>query len=546
MDVAGADTHPGALKTTHVLRRGLWIILASTALVTTAAISMSLRQPDRYRDSAEVLLTYENLASALPGFQDLSRVSQEPARIAKTQTRIAMSPIVAKRVAAAQPIPGLTADEAIRAISVSPAPDSDIMSFQATWGDGPGATALASEFARQYVQYRQKLDTASLVAARKELARRIAELRASNIESPALFAKLVDQEQQLRTMEALRTANASVLRDAKDARQVQPTPQRNAVLGAVLGLMLGIALAFARDALDTRVKSAQEIGERLRLPLLGHILPRPRTLRTSNSLVMLSNRTGSEAEAFRILRTNLDFMNHDRGARSIVVTSALDREGKSTIVANLAIALMRAGRHVVLVDLDLRHPSVGRLFGIGDDAPGVTSVARGTTSLRTALRPVLGGDLDFGGSASNGKPNGAGPTNETAGEPSGSLTVLTSGPTPPDPGEFIATAGVPGMLRELAEQFEFVLVDTAALLSIGDTMALTASVDAMIVVVRLGLVKRSTLEELRRALHTCPTVKLGYVVTGAEIEERSGYGGYDEYSPANDHARTPSEEDALV
>ena len=115
--------------------------------------------------------------------------------------------------------------------------------------------------------------------------------------------------------------------------------------------------------------------------------------------------------------------------------------------------------------------------------------------------------------------NGAGPTGGT-----GVLKVLASGPVPRDPGEVVSSKRLTAVLEQLAESFDFVLVDTPPLLSVGDTMALSAHVDAMITVARLNMLRRPSLAELARALATCPTIQLGVVVTGAETEPGYGYG----------------------
>jgi Mrp family chromosome partitioning ATPase len=110
--------------------------------------------------------------------------------------------------------------------------------------------------------------------------------------------------------------------------------------------------------------------------------------------------------------------------------------------------------------------------------------------------------------------------------PEGVLKVLVAGDPPPDPGEFISTASLGRVLDELVEAFDLVLIDSPPLLSVGDAAALSMKVDAMVVIARLKVVKRSTLQELSRALQTCGTSQLGYVATGAELEEGYGDGGY--------------------
>jgi succinoglycan biosynthesis transport protein ExoP len=523
VDSLGGQSYPTALRGLGIVRRRKWSILLMAALVAGTAVGLSMRQAPLYQASSQVLLKYQNLASGLTGIQDLSTVYQDPARIAETQTQIAMSPAVAQRVVRKARIRGLTPGLFQSISSVTAEPSSDILDFTVTHGDPEIAQRLASVHARQFILHRLQLDTASLVAARNELTGRIEELRASEFRDSPLVAKLVENEQQLRTMEALQTANASLLRAAEGAFQIQPNPTRNAFLGIVLGLMFGVGLAFLREALDTRVLAAGEVSNRLGLALLARIPVPPRKLRSHNRLAMLADPLGAYAESFRMLRTNVEFMNLERGARSIMITSALEREGKSTTIANLAIAMARAGRNVALVDLDLRRPSLRRFFDLSSGQPGVTSVVLGNTSLSSALVEVL---ADPHKTHIDPKINPLAAEDNGNASRNGVLRVLPSGQLPPDPSAFITSSALSRMLAELEERFDLVLIDTPPLLSVGDTLALGSKVDAMIVVARLNVVRRPTIAELLRALQTCPTVALGCVVTGSELEQDYGYGGY--------------------
>ena len=187
-----------------------------------------------------------------------------------------------------------------------------------------------------------------------------------------------------------------------------------------------------------------------------------------------------------MLRANLEFVNLDRGARSIMVTSALEKEGKSTTVANLAVALARAGQKVALVDLDLRRPAIASFFGIPYSDPGMTNIVVGSSTLEAALvevsrTPMAAADashVDGNGVGSNGS--------------GGVLKVLTSGRIPPNPGELVKAKRLTAALEQLARSFDFVLIDTPPLLSVGDAMALSAHVDAMITVARLRMLRRAS------------------------------------------------------
>lgn len=525
MEGLGGHSHPTALHAIRIVKRGWWIIVLTTVAVAGAAFYQSYRQEPLYSASSQVLLKYQSLASGLTGIQDLSTVYQDPQRVAQTQTQIALSPEVANRVVEAARIRGLTAGAFLGSASVTAATDSDILVFSVTYGDARAAARLATIHAREFIQHRRELDTASLVAAREELRGRITELESTGFEGSPLVARLVESEQQLRTMEALQTANASLLRPASGAAQVQPRTERAVVLGVLLGLMLGVGLAFVRHAFDTRVRSSAEVSDKLRTTLLARIAVPPRKLRRKKRLVMTAIPHGVHAEAFRMLRANLEFVNLDRGARSILVTSALEKEGKSTTVANLALALARAGQKVALVDLDLRRPAIAGFFGIPYSHPGATSVVVGSSTLEQALVEVFRMP-DAGGGVPHDDGNGVGATTSV-----GVLKVLTSGRIPPNPGEFVKAPRLTAALEQLANSFDFVLIDTPPLLSVGDAMTLSSHVDAMITVARLRMLRRPVLTELARAVETCPTIKLGVVVTGAETEPGYGYGyGYYEHS----------------
>ena len=251
-----------------------------------------------------------------------------------------------------------------------------------------------------------------------------------------------------------------------------------------------------------------------------------------------------------MLRTNLDFVTLDTRAKTIMVTSAVEQEGKSTTIANLAVALARAGQRVALVDLDLRRPFLARFFDL--KGPGVTQVALGHATLDDALVQVAITDSrERRRESRNGqvKLNGNGSRESGDGAVAGLLEVLPAGPIPPDPGEFVGTHALAEILAELRERADIVLVDAPPALRVGDAMTLTSKVDGIVVVTRMKIVRRHMLAELARQLASVPTPVLGFVVTDAAGEDESygygygsGYGGYyaRSYEPS-DKAKSVSE-----
>jgi succinoglycan biosynthesis transport protein ExoP len=502
----------------RVVSRRKWVILQAALLVPAAAVLFSLQQSRLYEASSEVLLSRQNLAAALTDTPDVT-LSEDAARLVETQAKLARVPAVAAAALAEAEVIDRTPHQFLDSSKVSGVPNADLLQFAVTDRSPAVAVRLASAYARQFTIYRRQLDTAALERARGEVSERLTALEESGERQSALYATLAEKEQQLRTMEALQTANAFVVRSADEARQVQPRPIRNAILGLAIGIVLGLGLAFLWEALDTRVRSAGEIGEQLGLPLLARVPEPPRRLRKENQLVMLAEPTGIHAEAFRILRTNLELANLARGARTIMVTSAVEAEGKSTTVANLAVAYARAGMRVALVDLNLRRPSLARLFRLDAGRPGLTDVALGNVQLSHAISWIPVSDTPATGISMNGR----GPAANT-------LQLLPAGRAPPGAGEFIGTIDLAYVLERLVEHADLVLIDAPALLHVGDAMTLSGRVDALLIVTRLNVVRRPMLAEVRRALDSSPVARLGFVLTGARLEEANGYGHDSAYS----------------
>jgi Mrp family chromosome partitioning ATPase len=501
-----------------VLRRRKWILLPALVLLPLAALAFSLRQEPLYQASAEVLISRQNLAAALTGVQDPS-LGQQADRLSQTHAELARVPEVAERVLRTTDVADLSANDFLTSSTVSSKPNSDLLLFTVTDPVAADAIALASAYATAYADYRAELDTASIERAREGVRDRMDELERSGERRSALFASLADKEQQLRTLEALQTANVAVVRTATDATQVQPRPVRNVVLGLLLGLGLGVALAFLWEALDTRIRRAEEIERGLQIPLLARLAAPTRRMQKSSRLVMLGDPGGVNAEGFRMLRSNLEFVTLEHEVKVIMVTSAVQQEGKTTTVANLAVALARGGSRVVVVDLDLRRPFLGRFFDVSA-RPGLTEVVLGRAHLEDAIATIAVASTERVQATPLGLSRGNGD-----GELHGVLDVLHAGPLPPDPGEFVGTARLARLIARLREGADIVLIDAPPMLPVGDALTLSRLVDGIVVVARLGVLRRGMLAELARLLRTARARPLGFVITDAESDQDfEGYG----------------------
>jgi Mrp family chromosome partitioning ATPase len=220
-----------------------------------------------------------------------------------------------------------------------------------------------------------------------------------------------------------------------------------------------------------------------------------------------------------------------------MVTSAVPEEGKSLAVANLAIALAHSGKRVALVDLDLRRPSIARLFGVGPGR-GLTDVALNRIDLdgalvRVPLRPT---QAEHGARARTASRR---PTSD--GE-RGELFVLSAGTAPSSPAEFLGTGTVHEILDDLRMRMDYVLVDTPPMLPVSDAAIISRHIDATLVVVRLGRINRSNLRELARELDASHAPKLGFIITGSDpIDFYGTYGSIDDAEPGRpDENHRPS------
>jgi Mrp family chromosome partitioning ATPase len=512
-----------------VLRRRKWIALAAIVLLPVAAVVFSERQEALYQAKAGVLLSSQNLAAQLTGTQSTG-ITLTPDRIAQTQAQVARVSRVAQDTLRRVPGAGLSPGELLARSSVSTEANADVLTFRVTNHDPDLAVRLVNAYAAAYVSYRHRLDTDAIKNALDGVDRRIDELVAVGNEKSALYASLLDRQQTLETMEALQTSNASVIQGAAGVSQTQPRTIRNAILGLLLGVLLGLGLAFLYEALDTRVRSADDVARRLRVPLLARIPAPPRSVRADDGLVMIADPRSHKAEPFRVLRTNLEYVSLESKPKTIVFTSALEAEGKSTTAANVAVALARAGHHVALVDLDLRRPYLDRFFGM-QNAPTLMDVALGRVTVENALVPFT-----FSGTQLPAGANGNGRSRNGGSQATGLLEVLAAGPMPPNPGEFSGSQAMASVLSRLSERASFVIIDAAPLLGVGDTLALSKFVDAIVLVARLNRLRKPVLAEVGRLLDSTPVKVLGFVVTDAEAEEDYGYGygyGYG-YTPSRE------------
>ena len=554
------DYHDGSLRDyVAVLRRQKWIFALGVVLVPTVAVILALTQPRSYEATAQALLTGQDLAGNGNG---VPSVSSDADRFAQTQVNVAQTPIVASQTLRAAHVRDRTAEDLLAHSNVLAKGNANVLVFSVTDTDPALAKRLVNAYVKEFAAYRAQLDAAPLARALRDVRSKIVELERQNAAASPLITALRTKESELETAQQVQDPSVRVLQYSTGATQVSPRPTFNALLGVILGLILGTALAFARDSLDARARSPEEIVEVLGFPILGLAPSASSRAADSAKPVMLSQPEGAAADAVRRLKTKLTLANLPHQARVIMFTSAVEDDGKRAVMTNLAIAFAQGNRRVILVDFDLRHGSLLRLLG-RPASRGVTDVVSDAASVDEALmqvsitqeevespksqstrelRPVgrtgrgltpddatLRAVPGLAGKAASPKLDAAQSSIDTSVVDAGlrgGLRILSTGPISPRVSEFVEMEMAPKMFDDLRMRSDLVLVNAPPLLRGGDGMTLATMVDAIVVVASARHARRPDLSELHDALAASPAVTLGVVLT----DVNGNYGSLGGYS----------------
>jgi tyrosine-protein kinase Etk/Wzc len=328
-----------------------------------------------------------------------------------------------------------------------------------------------------------------------------------------LYLMLNEKYEESRISEAGKSAGVQIVDAAKPPQlPVRPRTKLNILLGIIFGLGLGVGIAFLLEFLDDTVKTGDDI-ERFGLTLLGtiplvhtdQIIRRLKKQgkrftdadlhRVESKMITRFSPKSPVSEAYRSLRTNIQFADIDRPKRVILMTSTTSKEGKSTTAVNLAVTLAQTGSRVLIVDSDLRRPSVHNFFSM-DKTYGLTNVLIGSLTLDEVTKPT---EVD-------------------------NMFVITAGDIPPNPAELVASERMRQFIETVSTLYDFVILDSPPVVAVTDAAVLATRVDGVIMVVSSGTVSK---KELMRAIGLIKNVRssvLGIVLNGLDIKKI--YGSY--------------------
>lgn len=491
----------GFQRVLDVLRRR-WRLLALCALlVPAAALILSLNQEESYSASSSLLFRDSTLDETLLGNEVGGRT--DPARVAATNFELVSSEAIAVRAARRlASVPSARDPEALAdKISVEAQGESDIVTITASDANPRVAARIANVYAEEVVASRQANARATIREAQRAVRRQLRALPPAQRATPR-GEELRGQAQQLTTLAAVQFGDAEVAKQATvpDAPSA-PRPLRNTAFGLVLGLLLGAAAVFGREQLDRRLKDADDVEDAFGLPVIAGI-PESRAIASPNG-TLADRLPRAEAEAFQMLRANLRYFNVDREIRSVLITSAAPREGKSTVSWNLAAAAAGTGANVLLIEADLRRPTLARSLGLEADE-GLSLVLAGVAKPEDVTLEVF-----------PGQPEG--------GDYLTSLKIIPAGPLPPNPAELLESARMQELLRQAEEQYDLVVVDTPPTSVVADAIPLVRQTTGVILVSRLHHTTRDAAEALSLQLRNLGAPILGVVVNGTEAAKSDYY-----------------------
>ena len=383
-----------------------------------------------------------------------------------------------------------------------------------------------------------------------DVSLKLAQLQRELTLNENLLTTLRSKQQEVQIKEKEQVDEVSVVRPAIPPSQPMNPPQMGGktIVGLLIGLTVGLVLAFVMESLDTSIGTIQDVEGYLEMPVLGLIplidptrdpLIAPPAddeesgplLKMRPFLVSLFSPRSTIAEAYRSLRTNVEFLSLEKNVKTLCVTSASLMEGKTTTAINLAITIAQTGKKTLLVEADLRKPFLHHAFGIERD-PGLSDAIVGNKDWRECLRTVT--DLMLG-------PLGI---EKLMAMPNiDKLSLLTSGSPPPNPSEFLNSQRMTDLIAIFREEYDFIIFDCPPVLPVTDAAILASKTDGTLIVYRVGKIARSALKRTKVLLENVRGRVLGLVLTGLKAEVSPDYEEleYYRYAYGNEPSRVERE-----
>lgn len=505
-----------------LLRKWLWLFVLSTLVAGSVSYIVSRNSTPVYQASATLMVNQASNPTTMTGYSDI--LTSE--RLARTYASLLTSRPVLDETARRL---GIDSDDLGRMISVTPMRDTQLLGIKVE-GPNPQLIAqIANTLPVVFLERNQEWQLGRVSESRANLEAEIANterdlaqtqealknatddtertrLETSLAQFRSTYSTLVASYQQVRIAESQALNNIVVAEPAVDPEDpIRPRVMTNTLLAAIVGLLLALGAAFLVEYLDDTIKTPDDISRVSGLSTLGAIA-RLKDAGGARQLIAWLRTKAPESEAYRTLRTNIQFSSVDKPIRSLLVTSSSPGEGKSTTTANLAVVLAQTGQRVIAVDTDLRRPVLHKVFGVPNNMGLTTALLGGETDpIDSYLQPT---EID-------------------------SLSVLTSGPIPPNPSELLGSHRMAHLVERLSDAADIVIFDSPPVLAVTDAAVMGRQVDGVLLVADAGHTREHALAGATAELQKTGTNVLGVALNRLDTR-RGGYQYYYYYYYADD------------
>ena len=518
----------------RILWHWMWLIILCSLLAAAAAYTASIFSVPIYQASTTLLVDEARDPNA--SYQDLL-ISE---RVARTYAELMKRPTTLAQVAAKFGLEPSVLNSAVTAITVTPIRDTQLLKVTVEGVSPELVAAVADTLPEVFITDINTVQTQRFAESKKNLEQQLAELN-SQIELQQVAvdnigeAQTADEAVRLGQLqnELAQTKNsyANILRSYEELRltevqsvdsivvvekaripsgSIRPRVLVNTLLAAIVGAMLALGIVFLVEYMDDRIKTPQDLHNIINSPILGTIARLPQQGRRrkqdansrQTSLITSLEPRHPITEAYRSLRTNLQFSSVDETLRSLLVTSATPGEGKTTTAANLAVVLAQAGRSVILIDADIRKPQQHKIFDLPKSPGSTEAMVSNNTPVGFFLRETQ-------------VPN---------------LRLLTSGKDAPNPAELLGSNRMKQLLQTLQEECDFLIVDAPPLLAVTDAQVLANDVQGVLLVVNTEKTPRAMVARGAEAILRANGRILGVVLNRLANSARGYYYYYDSYA----------------
>jgi capsular exopolysaccharide synthesis family protein len=482
---------PEALSLAEVLallRRRAPLIFGCTLLVAIATFGFSKLQTEEYTATASLVFDSDPLSQQIAGLPPSTSTNQFVEQ-ASNIALVGLGDVAAKT--AERVGHGLTEAEVRESISVSGEGESTVVAVSATSTSPLLAAELATIYTHQFVREQQRAKERFFASALALVNKQLAELPADQQYGTAAVA-LQNRAQSLRLLQRLRADNVSVAQDAPvPSAPSSPQTAKNTMIGGILGLLIGFGLAFVAERFrrDRQIVDGADLEKTYGSPLLGSVPE-----------VFAAGDTPEAVELFRLIRARLRFSSREGDVRTVLITSAERGAGRTTISRGLAQAAASMGARTLLLEADLRNPTLTRQLALRP-GPGLQEVLSNEALLPEAVQSVVV------------------PAPVSA-RPHATLEVLPSGPSLGGaPAGFIESQEMKFLLADLRSKYDLVVIDAPPLTAASDSFPLLSQVDGVVVVAWVGQARRDNAVRLREILEDSPATLLGTIANGAEGQQ---------------------------